>query len=110
MVLAPNRKEGPEMNKSEHYIKFKHYIPAVAVVVLVWAFTASSRAQKYSDWSEPINPGPTVNSAFNNFSPAISKDVRTGQPGPHCQQHVRRCIPGYLLGLGDTLLRLDPPG
>lgn len=31
-------------------------------------------AQKYSDWSEPINLGPTVNSELNDFSPAMSKD------------------------------------
>ena len=56
------------MNKS------KHYITTLAVVVLVWAFTASSRAQRYSDWSAPINLGPTANSALNDRGPAISKD------------------------------------
>jgi WD40-like Beta Propeller Repeat len=69
MVLAPNRKGGPEMNKSKHYIT-----TLGGAIVLVWAFTASSRAQRYSDWSAPINLGPTVNSTFNDFSPAISKD------------------------------------
>ena len=32
------------------------------------------RAQKYSDWSEPINLGPTVNSTSMDRAPAISKD------------------------------------
>lgn len=68
------------MNKS------KNYIMTLVVVALIGAFTASSRAQKYSDWSEPINLGPTVNSALNDFSPAISKDglslyfTSTGRP------------------------------
>ena len=46
----------------------------VAALVLVSAFTASSGAQKYSDWSEPINLGPNVNSTAMDRGPAISKD------------------------------------
>ena len=46
----------------------------VGAIVLVSAFTASSGAQKYSDWSEPINLGPNVNSTFLDRGPAISKD------------------------------------
>ena len=55
--------------------KFKHYITTLGgAIILVWAFTASSRAQKYSDWSAPINLGPTVNSTSMDRGPAISKD------------------------------------
>ncbi len=57
------------MNKSKHYMT-----TLVGAIVLVWAFTASSRAQKYSDWSAPINLGPTVNSTAMDRAPAISKD------------------------------------
>ena len=46
----------------------------VGALVLVSAFTASSRAQKYSDWSAPINLGPIVNSTSMDRAPAISKD------------------------------------
>jgi hypothetical protein len=46
----------------------------VGSIVLVSAFTASSRAQKYSGWSAPINLGPTVNSVSLERAPAISKD------------------------------------
>jgi len=46
----------------------------VGAIVLVSAFTASSGAQKYSDWSEPINLGPNVNSTSLDRGPAISKD------------------------------------
>jgi hypothetical protein len=69
MVLAPNRKGVPEMNKSKHYIT-----TLGGAIVLVCAFTATSRAQRYSDWSAPVNLGPTVNSAFTDRGPAISKD------------------------------------
>ena len=57
------------MNKSKLCIT-----SLVGAIVLVSAFTASSRAQKYSDWSAPINLGPTVNSTSMDRGPAISKD------------------------------------
>ena len=57
------------MNKSKLCIT-----SLVGAIVLVSAFTASSRAQRYSDWSEPINLGPTVNSTAMDRGPAISKD------------------------------------
>ena len=57
------------MNKS------KHFLTTLGVaIVLVSTFTASSGAQKYSDWSEPINLGPNVNSTSMDRGPAISKD------------------------------------
>ena len=43
-------------------------------LVLVSAFTPLSGAQKYSDWSTPINLGPNVNSTAMDRGPAISKD------------------------------------
>ena len=46
----------------------------VAALVLVSAFTASPGAQKYSDWSEPVNLGLLVNSTSMDRGPAISKD------------------------------------
>ena len=53
----------------------KHYITTVvAAIVLVSAFAASSSAQKYSEWSTPINLGPAVNSSAMDRAPAISKD------------------------------------
>jgi hypothetical protein len=57
------------MNNSKHYIT-----SLVGAIVLVSAFTVSSRAQRYSDWSAPINLGPTVNSTLMDRGPAISKD------------------------------------
>ena len=48
--------------------------PLVGAIVLVSAFTASSPEQKYSDWSEPINLGPNVNSTAMDRGPAVSKD------------------------------------
>jgi hypothetical protein len=57
------------MNPSRHYLA-----TLVVAIVIVSAFTAPSGAQKYSDWSEPINLGPNVNSTFLDRGPAISKD------------------------------------
>jgi hypothetical protein len=45
-----------------------------AAIVLLSAFTASSGALRYSEWSAPVNLGPVVNSASNDRGPAISKD------------------------------------
>ena len=56
------------MNKS------KHFTTTLGAIVLVWAFTASPDAQKYSEWSAPVNLGPNVNSASLDRAPAISKD------------------------------------
>ena len=57
------------MNKSTHYIA-----TLGSAIVLVSAVTASSGAQKYSEWSTPINLGPNVNSSAMDRAPAISKD------------------------------------
>jgi hypothetical protein len=57
------------MNKSTHYIA-----TLGSAIVLVSAVTASSGAQKYSEWSTPVNVGPTVNSSAMDRAPAISKD------------------------------------
>ena len=46
----------------------------VGALVLVSGFTASPGAQKYSDWSQPVNLGPLVNSTSMDRGPAISKD------------------------------------
>jgi hypothetical protein len=57
------------MNKSTHYLA-----TLCGAIVLVSAVTASSGAQKYSEWSTPINLGPNVNSSAMDRAPAISKD------------------------------------
>ena len=57
------------MNTSKH-----NMTTLVGAIALVWVFTAPSRAQKYSDWSVPINLGPIVNSTATDRGPAISKD------------------------------------
>ena len=44
------------------------------MLALVMTQAPSAQAQKYSDWSAPVNLGPTINSAFNDQQPAISKD------------------------------------
>ena len=57
------------MNKSTHYL-----VTLCGAIVLVSAISASSGAQKYSEWSTPINLGPNVNSSAMDRAPAISKD------------------------------------
>ncbi len=44
------------------------------MLALVMTQAPSAHAQKYSDWSAPVNLGPTINSASNDQQPAISKD------------------------------------
>ena len=46
----------------------------LVVCMFVLAFASSSHAQKYSDWSAPINLGSVINSALSDQGPAISKN------------------------------------
>ena len=47
---------------------------AASTCLLVVALPASAERPEWSEWSAPVNLGPAVNSAFNDFGPAISKD------------------------------------
>ena len=102
------------MNKSKHYVT-----TFVSAIVLVWPFTASSRAQKYSDWSEPINLGPIVNSTSMDRAPAISKDglslyFASNRPGGFggediyvSQRETRDDEWGPAMNLGPTVNTID---
>jgi Tol biopolymer transport system component len=53
-----------------------------ASITLVFAFTRApwlraGAAPTFSEWAVPTNLGPTVNSPFQDFGPAISKDGRS---------------------------------
>jgi len=57
----------------------KHAIYTISLVVTVLLLLAmvgfnTIAASKFSDWSAPVNLGPIVNSSFNDFAPAVSKD------------------------------------
>jgi len=47
---------------------------SILTLLVVILGISSAQAQKYSDWSAPINLGPVINSASNDQQPAISKD------------------------------------
>ena len=54
--------------------------PRVAVAALGLLMLLASyptAAPKFSDWSEPVNLGPVVNSSFSEGSPTVSKDGRS---------------------------------
>lgn len=44
------------------------------MLAIVMTQAPSAFAQKYSDWSAPVNLGPVINSAFNDSQMAISKN------------------------------------
>jgi hypothetical protein len=46
----------------------------LTAVALITVAAGSATAQKFSDWSVPVNLGPIINFAQNNQHPAISKD------------------------------------
>ena len=56
--------------RCKHRIGF--LLPALLVLAEVAYYAAAP--QKFSDWLPPVNLGPVVNSAFNDFGPAISRD------------------------------------
>lgn len=49
----------------------------LCLVLVVLASSQPDAAPKFSDWAVPTNLGPTVNSPFNDFGAAISKDGLT---------------------------------
>jgi hypothetical protein len=51
-------------------------LTAVVLFVLLAAYPAG-RSPHFSDWSEPVNLGPIVNSEFGEGGPALSKDGRS---------------------------------
>ena len=69
IVLSPRHKRSLEMNKFRNCI-----IAFCGMLALVIAQAPSALAQKYSDWSAPVNLGPAINSASSDQGPAISKD------------------------------------
>src|SRR6266446_2684389 len=66
----------PEKKKTR--LSFRSHLAltlhAGAMLVLCMAQASSAQAQKYSDWSAPVNLGPAINSAFSDQGPAISKN------------------------------------
>ena len=54
-------------------------ISLVLAVLLMRSLVTSpaAAASNLSDWSAPVNLGPLVNSPFNDFAPAVSKDGRS---------------------------------
>jgi hypothetical protein len=46
----------------------------VAAIVVAWPPSVFMAAPQFSDWGEAENLGPVVNSAFQDFGPAIAKD------------------------------------
>jgi hypothetical protein len=47
------------------------------MLALVMTLAPSAQAQKFSDWSPPVNLGSVINSAFSDLLPAISKNGRS---------------------------------
>ncbi len=50
-------------------------VAALAVLMLLMSYPTA--APRFTEWSEPINLGPAVNSTFNDGAPAVSKDGRS---------------------------------
>jgi Tol biopolymer transport system component len=48
--------------------------PAAVILLMVGLPTHNSAAAKFAEWSAPLNIGPPVNSPFNDFAPALSKN------------------------------------
>jgi len=66
------------VEKNNTHYKFTPHLTLTLILggmlVLIMAQAPSVQAQKYSDWSAPVNLGPVINSAFSDQGPAISKD------------------------------------
>jgi len=66
------------LQKKTARLRFRPHVALTLLVggmlALVMSQASSAQAQKYSDWSPPVNLGPVINSAVNDQQPAISKD------------------------------------
>lgn len=78
------------LEKKVIHLSFTRHLALTLLVggmlALVVGQTPSAHAQKYSDWSAPVNLGPVINSAFSDQGPAISKDglslyITSNRPG-----------------------------
>jgi hypothetical protein len=49
-------------------------IAGMLVALIVTMLLVPARAQRFSDWSAPVNLGPLINAGVNNQHPAISRD------------------------------------
>ena len=66
------------LEKKTARLRFRPYLAltllGAGMLALVIAQAPSAQAQKYSDWSAPVNLGPVINSTSADQQPAISKD------------------------------------
>ena len=58
------------MKRHNHRVSFAF----LALLVVAEAAYYAAAPPKFSDWLAPVNLGPVVNSAFNDFGPALSRD------------------------------------
>lgn len=66
--------------KKESHLSFRTNLVRtllVAALLALLGLLPSVQAQKYSDWSSPVNLGLAINSALSDQGPAISKDGLT---------------------------------
>ena len=51
----------------------KHH-PCIRIPFVLLLVSGPASAQEFGPWSTPLNLGPTVNSAFDDMHPTLSKD------------------------------------
>lgn len=69
----------PEVDLHQRTVQsFSRSIRIASIAVVLWALLASypTAAPEFSDWSEPFNLGPGVNTPFSENAPTVSKDRR----------------------------------
>jgi Tol biopolymer transport system component len=71
--VIPSEKTNPRLSVRQH----ASLTLLIGTLALVMTQTQSSQAQRYSDWSAPVNVGLLINSAFSDQGPAMSKDGLT---------------------------------
>ena len=88
---------------------------AFLVVLAILVPRQVETAKKFSEWSEPVNLGPVINSAFEEFLPEISKNglslyFASNRPGPFGEEDLwvsRRATPddawGEPVNLGSSV-------
>jgi Tol biopolymer transport system component len=72
-------------NLLTEFMKTKIKISAISALAALAGFSLIAQP-KYSNWSEPVNLGPVINSPYNDQHPALSKDglslyITSNRPG-----------------------------
>src|SRR5262245_39092693 len=74
-LVLENRAGQPANTRSSAMVFPRAAVAALGLLIVSTSYPTA--APKFSEWSEPVNLGPAVNTPFNEGAPTVSKDRRS---------------------------------